>query len=816
MPLFSARLHHFYLQWNKWLISFVSLGCVGYAQASVSDYDALVVQARQGNTDAATAWLDRQSRQRLLTVNEVADWLQINGWAGNDNEVIRLWQRYRHVAVLPNRAITAAAKSYRNLRQWPQSLELWRMALKRSPNDDDALSGLVMTLSDAGQREEALHLASMRVQRAPSAAHWRELAWVQNAAGLHEEALVSISQAVQRSPYDAQLLSDYSAVLADNRISKPALAIGNQAELSPAALRQRQSDAAAELVRMAFLPSPTERERFAVADRALASYETLLTRWRAEPEAQADYRRARIDRMGALLARYRMEEVAAEYEDLRRAGDIPAYARLWAASAYLYLRQPAKAEQLYLAVQRDAPQEIRRLGEQSNLYYSMAENGRIAQAQRQARQLSRNIPYYRHLYGSPVPAPNDDWLAAQRILTQSILLRDALPQAQRKAEHLADTAPGNQGLRIDLADIYLMRGWPRRAEMELKQVEGLEPRNMYLETRQGLAALDLQEWRQADLLTDDVIARYPEDSGVQRLERLRRVHHMAELRISGGQGIKSDSPVSGSHNADIDAVLYSPPLADNWRLFSGFAFHQGEFNEGRGINRHVRGGVEFTNRNNWLEAEISGQNYGRGQKIGARLSGRHDFDDSWRIGASAERLMDRTPLRALTNGVTANGGQAYVRWRQNERREWRLTLAPGWFSDGNRRFEYSLEAKERLYSSAFLTLDFTPSLSGSRNSRSDVAYYSPRHDAALLPALTLDHLIYRHYQTEWHQVVVAGAGSYWQKGESRGAITTLGYGQRVLWNDVLDARVMVNWDKRPYDGVREQNLSLSFDLNYRF
>ncbi|MFE8100668.1 poly-beta-1,6 N-acetyl-D-glucosamine export porin PgaA [Brenneria goodwinii] len=816
MPLFNARLHHFYLQWNKWLISFVSLGCLGYAHASVSDYDALIIQARQGNTAAATAWLDWQSRQRLLTVNEVADWLQINGWAGNDNEVIRLWQRYRHVMVLPDRAITAAAKSYRNLGQWPQSLALWRMALQRSPNNDDALSGLIMTLSDAGRHGEALHLASTRVQRAPSAAHWGELAWVQNAAGLHEDALASISQAIQRSPQNPQLLRDYSAVLANNRVSRPALTIGRQGELPPAALRQRQSDAAAELVRMAFLPSVTERERFAVADRALASYETLLTRWRADPEAQDDYRRARIDRLGALLARYRMDEVVAEYEDLRRAGDIPAYARLWAASAYLYLRHPDKAEQLYLAVQRDAPQEMRQPEEHSNLFYSMAENGQIAQAQRQANQLSRNAPYYRHLYGSPVPVPNDEWLAAQQLLTQSMLLRDALAQAQRNIERLASTAPGNQGLRIDLADIYLMRGWPRRAEMELKLAEGLGPRNIRLETRQGLAALALQEWRQADLLADDVMARSPEDSSVQRFERLRRVHHMAELRINASRGIKSDSPVAGAHDTNIDTVLYSPPLADNWRLFSGFAFNQGEFEEGRGINRHVRGGVEFTNRDNWLEAEMSGQNYGRGQKIGARLSGWHDVSDSWRVGASAERLMERTPLRALTNGVTANGAEAYLRWRPSESREWRLALAPGWFSDGNRRFEYSLEAKERLYSSSFLTLDFTPSLSGSHNRRSDVAYYSPRNDAALLPALTLDHLLYRHYQTEWHQEVVAGAGSYWQKGESHGAITTLGYGQRVLWNDVLEARVMVNWDKRPYDGVREQNLSLSFDLNYRF
>jgi biofilm PGA synthesis protein PgaA len=49
-------------------------------------------------------------------------------------------------------------------------------------------------------------------------------------------------------------------------------------------------------------------------------------------------------------------------------------------------------------------------------------------------------------------------------------------------------------------------------------------------------------------------------------------------------------------------------------------------------------------------------------------------------------------------------------------------------------------------------------------------------------------------------------GSYWQKNQSAGAIALLGYGQRVQWNNVMDTGVMLNWDKRPYDGKRESNL----------
>jgi biofilm PGA synthesis protein PgaA len=64
--------------------------------------------------------------------------------------------------------------------------------------------------------------------------------------------------------------------------------------------------------------------------------------------------------------------------------------------------------------------------------------------------------------------------------------------------------------------------------------------------------------------------------------------------------------------------------------------------------------------------------------------------------------------------------------------------------------------------------------------------------------------------------VRGGGGSYWQKNQSAGAIALLGYGQRVQWNNVIDTGVMLNWDKRPYDGKRESNLSVTFDATLRF
>ncbi|CNJ35020.1 outer membrane protein [Yersinia aldovae] len=785
-------------------------------------YDSLIIKARAGDTAPVLNYLQQESNAGPLNSGQVDDWLQIAGWAGRDQEVIDVYERYHSSMNLSSRGLASAARAYRNEKRWDQALALWQSSLKKDPTNPDLITGMIMTQADSGRGSEALKQAKELTERDPSAKNYMTLSYLNRATNHNYDALQASSEAVRLAPESDAVLKNHLEILQRNRIADPALQLAreNPRLVSAEQYRQLERDAAAEQVRMAQLPTRSETERFYIADQALADYQDLLTRWSKYPDAQADYQRARIDRLGALLVRRNTAELIKEYESMDAEGyKMPDYARRWAASAYIDRRMPEKAAPILTSLYYADGKTLRNsedLLDADDLYYALNESEQLDKAHQFAKNYSEQTPYQVGVYGLPGKQPNEDWMEGQTLLIQSLVALNDLPAAQKKLETLSGTAPANQNLRIALASVYLARDLPRKSEQELKAVESLAPRSLILERAQAETAMDLQEWHQMELLTDDVITRSPEDVPSQELDRQRKVHNMYELRVTGNHTISSNSPVSGSKDFGIETLLYSRPIAENWRIFGGGSYDNAQFEEGKGINRVMRLGGEWTSRDHWVEAEVNNQNYGFGNKTGARISTWYDFNDHWRVGGRVERLAKETPLRAMKNNITSNSASAFVLWKADERRDVAFNVTPSDFSDGNKRWEYGLIGRQRIWSGPYLTADFSLGLAASTNTKADVIYYNPKRDFTYLPAITLNHIMYRHYKTIWSQQIQLGVGGYWEKNYGNGLATAAAYGQRVQWNDVVDTGVAVTYDKRPYDGVREHNLSLAFDLNYRF
>ena len=125
-------------------------------QGADSLYDQQILQARQGQYAPFLSYLQQYQLRHALTPSQVADWLQVALWAGQDDEVVKVWRRYQVYMPLPARGTAAAAQALRNQKQWQTSLTLWQQALSQAPGSDDYRIGYIKTLADARKDGDTL------------------------------------------------------------------------------------------------------------------------------------------------------------------------------------------------------------------------------------------------------------------------------------------------------------------------------------------------------------------------------------------------------------------------------------------------------------------------------------------------------------------------------------------------------------------------------------------------------------------------------------------------------------------------------------
>jgi len=791
--------------------------------APLEDYDALILRARDGEYDPALRMLRVRTRMHPEDLRAAYDLVRVALWARRPGEALAAWKSIAPVPEHPPAdVVNDAATAARDARQWEDALALYRLGRRTYPQDTRFTVGEVKVLADAGNLDAAQALGRIRVAQAPDDPDLQlALAYAMEREALHTAVLQRASRAHDLAPRKDYVTREYIDALQRAGLAEPALRMADsRPDLVDAAQRRRlQLDYAASLTRLAELPTRREQNRHQLADQAIALYDRWISEWEAQGGAAADDAlRARADRLHALHARSRMAEVVQGYAALReRAPAVPGHVLQDVASAYLYLRQPEDASVLYRAsLENGSAAPADRSGSQSGLYYALLEDERHEQAAFTLAQARKEQPVWRMVKGKPERLPNDLNLYLAQTAIQGDFYSGHTRRSARDMRALVMRAPNNTILRTALAEIQRGRLRPRAAERELKMAETLASRDDAVVAGQAYTALDLQEWGQARLLLDDAEGRSPESLTTQQLARRWAVHQKAELRIGADRGLANDSPIAGEGDLRVDAVLYSPPMGDNWRAFGGGGYGQGKFEEGNAHYRWLLAGVEWRGRDLTAEGEISTHSYGEGAKPGLRLSADHDLDDHWRIGASAALRTTETPLRALRAGIYANRFQVRARWRADDQHEWTLALTPSHFSDGNKRIEALVTGRRRIQTSPRLKTDLGMELSASRNTRRDTLYFNPRADLMALPTLRFTHLLYRRYENTLEQQLTLGAGLYAQRGHGAGAIGLIGYGLRHRANDVLDVGITMTGTSRPYDGRREREFRVMLDLNLRF
>jgi len=807
-------------------------------QREQEKYDALIVRAREGDSVPALEFL--RGLGERATPSQRFDHILVASWADFPEEVSRIYKALPDnlKQTAPADVQQAVARALRNLKRFSEALAVSREGMKQHPQQASGfVPVLAMTLADRGLGQEAERIGLDFLARSTNNADLHmALAYLYMRQERPFDVLYHTDQAMNIAPQANWIEDEYIRALSRAGLAEQALERARKTgRFRGGELRGMEANVAALKTRLAAMPTRSEGERFVIADRALALYEQMMADWQRQGEAaKADLIRIRIDRLAALHARMRMADLVREYEILKAEGvQIPTWALSNVASAYLYMRQPEKARDIYYAVLADieanTPPEERehlgpanaRLANDIALLYALVEAEQFDELEEVLARIKAYKPAFLYFKGNPMPSPNEHSIGAQLAVVATDMAKDDMPQAQVTMEMMVNQAPNNASLRAELAGIYRARSQPRLAEEHLKLAETIEPRSLDIEIQQGLTALELQEWRQVEELSRDAIGRFPENRTAQRLARLWQVHNKAEFRVNSHHGLASRTNagdvVAGRGDFGLESVLYSRPMQYNWRAFMGGSHTRGEFSEGKGHYSTLRSGLEWRSRDLWLEAEMSANRYGHGTKLGGRLSGTYDLSDHWQIGGSLDYLSRSTPVRALRSGIRSDSAQLSLRWRGNERREWSGVISTTRFGDDNNRLSLDVNGTERLYTTPNLRIDLDQGLSYQRNSKDDDRpYFNPKRDFVALTGLRATHKLYRRYENVWEHFASLSLGVHRQKDYGTDEIWGIAYGHRYRHNDIFAIGATLDFLSRSYDGKREGELRLLIDLTSRF
>jgi biofilm PGA synthesis protein PgaA len=474
--------------------------------------------------------------------------------------------------------------------------------------------------------------------------------------------------------------------------------------------RQLAGDVAARHVRWGWdepVLDPSRRQH--EADAAIVALEAM----RAQDSTD---RRAAQDLLLAYRLADRMADVVALWEKTLRSDDAPYWVRNPVADAYLALGRPAEAEALYrsFAAERGStPQPW--LG----IYWAAIEQRHYDDAGAALDRLAQ-VP------GQELTVEvQRGWL---------LLFADRTAEAQRHFENLFDRYPGAPSVRDGLATSYLWQGWPRRGERDLKEliarttlpapvVDNPSARIALAGALSSLGDLHAAQRQAADLAS-----RYPENVHAQRLRRDIDTALSPEARVEG----RYDTSDRGLGESWGQLEL-SVPWGTRTRLAAGS--HSSRSEDVRyeaGDMRDAYLGISARPRR-WLSAsaevdfDVAGNDVDHDPAYLARLALLPD--DRWRLDFGYnDGAWRELPLRARAAGLTADVVDFGVAYTASPRWNARAGGGRSEMSDGNVRRWGLLVAQRLVREGPVYRAHFGVELYSSDNSRSDVAYFSPRRD----------------------------------------------------------------------------------------
>jgi hypothetical protein len=290
---------------------------------------------------------------------------------------------------------------------------------------------------------------------------------------------------------------------------------------------------------------------------------------------------------------------------------------------------------------------------------------------------------------------------------------------------------------------------------------------------------------------------------------------MREFYIDvSGSNSSPDQP--DSRGLKIDAWQYTSPIDHNYRLFAHEVGEYGKFDEGSETYLRYGGGIEYRSPNWRLLGELSA-GFGDYSDLGVGVVATWTPDDYWATTLAANSYTNDIPLRGrLNEKVDGSDIKLDVAYRFHESRTVSAGMQAVDMSDGNERLIMNADLFQRLVVMPGYKLDGYLELYGSSNTREFTSYFNPKSDQLANITLVNEWLLSRNNKRDFLHRLGIGAGVYNQQGFGSDGIWSLSYEHEWLFADDLVVKYGIAHSSRVYDGVDDDEDSVTLMVDWRF
>ncbi|MCA7999770.1 poly-beta-1,6 N-acetyl-D-glucosamine export porin PgaA [Burkholderia metallica] len=569
----------------------------------------------------------------------------------------------------------------------------------------------------------------------------------------------------------------------------------------------------------------TSPDRFDGIDDALHAADDLDKRMPATPEYTPVRTALAGDRTIAYAARGDMTKAVATFETIPSNAEISIDALAAVGDAYLYLSEPGKANAVYQRALQQAtasptdratrgfqygartrPIELR-----EGLFWSYVDQGNPAGAKQALDDMGKSLPPASQVvnYGPG----ESDYLRYYRLRAQYLIYTGHVDEGIAALEALEKQVPFNAEIRAAHADAVSGQSHPRQAIAMYRASLTDHPDSVEMLAGLGRASLVADDYASAKSVDQTLDNTFPDSGAVRGFKRdynaYRSPVFTTDLSFEHGNSALADNSFTS------DSYIYSQPFGDNWRVFSHTFFGYAQTDGGNLSRTRTGVGGDYRHGPLTVQGEVTLSLGGDG-RTGGRGTIAYALNDYWTVSGDLDTNDNSLPWKAYAAHIWGRSANVSVVYRQNDRRQVRLSYGVSRYSDSNLHQEISAGATQRVYTSANQLVNVSLDLGTDSNTRHDAPYFSPGRD-------------YAAAATVMHQLTL------WKKGDlglqqrvsvSGGAYNERGFGTSALWSARLEHAWTFKHDitlsygvevsSHAYDGQHERSETGFMSVNLPF